>query len=76
MQTGRVVLTWANDVRNVNNVTGITLTWNGVSQTLVPTSTGATLVGLTTGTSYVFSIVANSALGVSPALPTITVVAP
>ncbi len=71
-----VVLTWANDVRNVNNVTGITLTWNGVSQTLVPTSTGATLVGLTTGTSYVFSIVANSALGVSPALPTITVVAP
>ena len=73
---GTVVLTWANDVRNVNNVTGITLTWNGVSQTLVPTSTGATLVGLTTGTSYVFSIVANSALGVSPALPTITVVAP
>jgi hypothetical protein len=68
-----LTLNWANDARNVNNVTGFTLNWtrggNAVSATFAPNSTGATVIGLTTGTSYTFTLVANSRNGNPSTLP-------
>jgi hypothetical protein len=62
-----VSLTWANDPRNANNVTGLTLAWveegkatGGGTAVFAPSSTGTTVVGLTRGLKYVFSLVANS----------------
>jgi FtsP/CotA-like multicopper oxidase with cupredoxin domain len=60
---GTVVLTWANSSTNVNNVTGYSLSWPGATPTtLAATATGASVFGLTTGTSYTFSLLANSIL--------------
>jgi FtsP/CotA-like multicopper oxidase with cupredoxin domain len=63
-------LTWANDPRNTNNVTGLTLTWveEGKSgpvgtATFAPGNTGTTVVGLTRGLKYIFSLVATSLIG-------------
>ena len=78
---GTVTLSWANDARNVNNVTGLTLSWmqarNPVSMTFGPKTTGATVIGLTRGGSYSFTLVANSRNGNSAVatLPT-AVIAP
>jgi FtsP/CotA-like multicopper oxidase with cupredoxin domain len=65
-----VTLTWANDPRNTNNVTGLTLTWveEGKSgpvgtATFAPGNTGTTVVGLTRGLKYIFSLVATSLIG-------------
>ena len=74
---GTVTLSWANDARNVNNVTGLTLTWKQgtavVSKIFAPKTTGATVINLTSGTSYGFSLVANSRNGNSmPAAPVTT----
>ena len=76
-----VSLTWANDTRNTNNVTGLTLTWVEEGKTspkgtatFGPGSTGTTVVGLTFGLKYVFTVVANSLVGNSTA-STINVVA-
>ena len=78
--SGAVTLNWANDARNVNNVTGLTLSWtrngNTVSMTFGPKTTGATVIGLTRGASYSFSLVANSRNGNSAATAAIAVTAP
>jgi hypothetical protein len=54
---------------NVNNVTGLTLSWslrgsNVVStQTFAATSTGVTLVGLSRDKDYSISLLANGVIG-------------
>jgi hypothetical protein len=63
--TGSITLQWANDAQNKNNVAGLQLTWtpNGgtaVSKTFAPTTTGATLIGLTSSTKYSFTLQAIS----------------
>jgi hypothetical protein len=77
---GVVTLNWANDVRNVNNVTGLTLTWtqagNTVSMTFGPKTTGATVIGLIKGRSYSFQLVANSRTGSSGPTTAVSVTAP
>ncbi len=74
-----VSLTWANNPLNVNNVTGLTLSWARAgatigSRTFTPDTTGSTVVGLAAGT-YDFTLVANSPNGNTAAAP-ITVVTP
>jgi hypothetical protein len=76
-----VSLTWANDPKNDNNVTGMTLHWveEGKTRpagqvTYAPNGQGTTVVGLTRGLKYVFRLVANSLIGNSTA-STINVVA-
>ncbi|MGC2166935.1 MAG: hypothetical protein WA632_13090 [Gallionella sp.] len=62
---GTISLTWANNPLNKNNVAGLNLTWTGgpaLGKTFPATSTGVTLIGLTTGTSYSFSLQAVSNL--------------
>jgi hypothetical protein len=73
---GSITLTWANNPQNVNNVSGLTLSWaiagtgnafNTVgSLTVAPTVTGATIINLPRGRQYEFRLVANSAIGNSP----------
>jgi hypothetical protein len=76
---GTVTLNWANDPKNVNNVTGLTLGWNfagsPVTRTFAPTTTGATVIGLRSGTSYTFTLFANSANnnGVNLSSPSVTI---
>ena len=63
VNSGTVSLQWANDARNKNNVASMNLTvTNGPvgGVTFKPNSTGATVTGLTTGTSYTFSLTAVS----------------
>jgi hypothetical protein len=64
----------------VNNVTGLTLSWTfagqTASRTFAPTTTGATVIGLTKGTSYTFKLVAESRNGNSLQVSLPTVVAP
>ena len=76
-----ISLTWANDPKNINNVTGLTLTWVEEGKTspkgtaiFAPGSTGTTVVGLTRDLKYVFTVVANSLSGSSTA-STITITA-
>jgi FtsP/CotA-like multicopper oxidase with cupredoxin domain len=59
---GSVTLVWANAAANKNNVAGLVLTWSAgaVSHTFAPTTTGATVTGLTTGASYTFTLQAVS----------------
>jgi FtsP/CotA-like multicopper oxidase with cupredoxin domain len=60
---GTISLTWANNPLNKNNVAGLNLTWTGgptLGKTFPATSTGVTLIGLTKGTSYSFSLHAVS----------------
>jgi FtsP/CotA-like multicopper oxidase with cupredoxin domain len=77
---GTITLTWANNPLNVNNVSGLALSWAGatgpVSHTFGPTSTGATLTGLATGNSYSFTLLATSNIGNSAAITSAAVVAP
>jgi hypothetical protein len=89
--SGSVALTWANDARNVNNVTGFTLTWtdgaliNGTA-TFGPASRGVTVgevvtgstttTALTSGASVTFSLSTNGSAGNSVAPVTATAVAP
>ena len=76
---GTVTLTWANNPLNVNNVSGLLLSSTGAtgtpSRTFAPTSTGASITGLTSNSSYSFTLQALSALGNSVGI-TLTVVAP
>jgi hypothetical protein len=63
--SGAVTLQWANNVLNKNNVAGMELTWTpaggtAVVKTFVPTTTGATVTGLTIGTAYSFTLRAVS----------------
>jgi hypothetical protein len=63
--SGAITLQWANNVLNINNVAGLELTWtpNGgpaVVKTVAPTTTGATVTGLSIGTSYSFTLRAVS----------------
>jgi hypothetical protein len=62
---GSITLTWANNPKNVNNVTGLTLTWNGGASSIkfAPTVTGATIINLNPDKDYTFKIIANSVLG-------------
>jgi hypothetical protein len=74
---GTITLNWANDPRNVNNVTGYTLGWNyggTVNRTLATTTTGATVIRLKSGTSYTFTLVAEGANnnGVNLSSPSVT----
>jgi len=65
---GTIVLNWANSASNVNNVSGIKLSWSDgtttTSHIFAPTTTGATVgagIGvLTTGTAYTFTLQALS----------------
>jgi hypothetical protein len=65
---GTIVLNWANSATNVNNVSGIKLSWSDgtttTSHIFAPTTTGATVgagIGvLTTGTAYTFTLQALS----------------
>jgi FtsP/CotA-like multicopper oxidase with cupredoxin domain len=69
---GSVTLTWANNPKNLNNVTGLTLSWtlqggggvatNG-SKTFAPTSTGTTVINLSRDKDYRFTLTANSNKG-------------
>jgi FtsP/CotA-like multicopper oxidase with cupredoxin domain len=59
-KAGEITLSWANNPANKNNVAGLLLTWTGGSKTFAPTTLGATVTGLTTGTSYSFSLQAIS----------------
>jgi FtsP/CotA-like multicopper oxidase with cupredoxin domain len=67
---GSITLTWANNPLNVNNVTGLTLTWTlagstvptGI-QTFAPGVTGATIVNLQRDKKYDFTLVAKSKAG-------------
>ena len=79
--SGTVTLNWANDARNVNNVTGLALSMTQagkgtVSMTFAPTTTGATVTGLTKGASYSFTLVANSRNGNSAATAPASAIAP
>ena len=72
---GSVSLIWANSPSNVNNVTGLTLSWTQLGTTTTTTksfpaaSTGVTVTGLTSGASYTFTIVANGTAGNSVVTP-------
>ena len=63
---GSITLNWANAPKNVNNVTGINLSWQGGSMTFDPKATGTTIIGLQRAQDYAFTLVANSPLGNSP----------
>jgi hypothetical protein len=69
--TRSVTLTWANAAANKNNVAGLMLSWTGGSQTFAPTTTGATVIGLTANTAYSFTLqaISNVALFNSTAAP-------
>jgi FtsP/CotA-like multicopper oxidase with cupredoxin domain len=79
---GTITLTWANDPRNVNNVTGITLTWGLVgsavtqSQSFAAAATGASLIGLSADKDYTISLVANGPMGNSVAVTKMVLSAP
>jgi hypothetical protein len=74
---GSITLTWANNPLNINNVTGLTLSWtllgggsaatNG-SLKLAPTVTGASIINLSRDQDYTFTLLANSAIGNSAAV--------
>ncbi len=77
---GTITLTWANNPLNVNNVTGITATWQtgagAIASAQFPaSSTGATITGLTTGSTYTFTLTANSGVGNAAAVPVAPAVA-
>jgi FtsP/CotA-like multicopper oxidase with cupredoxin domain len=61
---GSITLVWANNALNKNNVAGLLLTWTtggkAASTTFAPTSTGATVVGMTPGVAYAFTLQAVS----------------
>jgi FtsP/CotA-like multicopper oxidase with cupredoxin domain len=82
LQPGSLTLTWANNPLNVNNVTGLTLTWNlrGTAvvstQTFAPSSTGVTLVGLSPDKDYNISLLANGVIGNSAAVTKMVLSAP
>jgi FtsP/CotA-like multicopper oxidase with cupredoxin domain len=72
---GSITLTWANNPLNVNNVTGLTLTWRllgggGVATNstmkFAPTATGSTIINLSRDKDYQFTLTANSVIGDSP----------
>ena len=77
---GTITLTWANNPLNVNNVSGLTLSWTGaagaISHVFDPGSTGTTVSGLTTGNPYSFTLTATSTLGNSAPLSSAAVTAP
>jgi len=80
-----ITLTWANSPLNVvaatgyTNVTGFTLAWidsaGSHSATATGTPTGATISGLTSGNSYTFTLVANTALGATGTSAAVTTTA-
>jgi FtsP/CotA-like multicopper oxidase with cupredoxin domain len=82
LQPGSITLTWANSPLNVNNVTGLTLTWSlkgsgvDLTQTFAPTSTGVTLVGLSRDKNYNISLTANGVIGNSLAVTKTVLSAP
>ena len=60
-----ISLTWANNPANKNNVAGLNLKWTGgpaLGKTFPANSTGVTLIGLTAGASYSFTLQAVSNL--------------
>jgi hypothetical protein len=60
---GTISLTWANNPLNKNNVAGLNLIWTdgpAAGKTFPATSTGVTLIGLTAGKSYSFTLQAVS----------------
>jgi FtsP/CotA-like multicopper oxidase with cupredoxin domain len=68
IQSGSFTLTWANNPLNLNNVTGLTLTWSqgagaATSQTFPATVTGATIIGLAKDKKYTVTLTAVGAIG-------------
>jgi hypothetical protein len=58
--SGSITLQWANNALNKNNVAGLLLNWGSGSKTFLPTTTGATVTGLTANTPYSFTLQATS----------------
>jgi hypothetical protein len=82
---GSVTLNWANNALNKGNVGGMQLTWvptaggTAIVKIFAPTTTGATVIGLTSATSYTFSLAAvSNVTTVAPvaAANTVVVIAP
>ena len=78
---GSVTLVWANAAVNKGNVANMALTWSiagtSYASNFAPTSTGATVTGLTTGTSYTFTLGAVSAnVALNSTTVTTTILAP
>jgi FtsP/CotA-like multicopper oxidase with cupredoxin domain len=72
---GSIALTWANNPGNVNNVSGLTLTWvlqgsaaTPASKTFPANSTGVTITNLSKDKKYNFTLTAVSNLGNSPSV--------
>ncbi len=62
---GYITMNWANNALNKNNVASLLLTWTGGAggtAKFAPTTTGATIMGLTSGTPYTFTLQAVSNL--------------
>jgi hypothetical protein len=61
---GAITLNWANSPANVNNVSGLLLSWTdgttAASKTFAATTTGATVINLTSGVAYTFTLQALS----------------
>jgi hypothetical protein len=77
--SGSITLQWANNALNAGNVGTLQLSWTGGSTKFLPTSKGATVTGLTAGTSYTFTLSAVSnvtAVKNVSAANTVTVTAP
>jgi Ricin-type beta-trefoil lectin domain/Concanavalin A-like lectin/glucanases superfamily/Fibronectin type III domain len=75
--TGQAAVSWGAPLTNGGSaVTGYTVTASPGGATVTATGTSATVTGLTSGTSYTFTVTANNAVGTGPAsAPTVPVTA-
>ena len=64
---GQAIVSWTPGNPNGGTVTGFTVTSNPASAAVTAPSSPATVTGLTNGTAYTFTVVANSATGNSSA---------
>jgi hypothetical protein len=72
---GTITLNWANSPLNLNNVTGLTLSWTHlgvpVTKTFAPNVTGASIINLKSGAAYFFKLQAISNLRNSAPVATV-----
>jgi Ricin-type beta-trefoil lectin domain/Concanavalin A-like lectin/glucanases superfamily/Fibronectin type III domain len=75
--TGQATVGWGAPLTNGGSaITGYTMTASPGGATVTVTGTSATVTGLTSGTTYTFTVAANSAVGTGPAsAPTVPVTA-
>jgi hypothetical protein len=74
---GQATVSWGAPLTNGGSaISGYTVTASPGGATVTVTGTSATVTGLTSGTSYTFTVAANSAVGTGPAsAPTVPVTA-